>query len=211
LDNDRKAFETRLLEIIPDLRAFARFLAGDPTEADDLVQDTMVRALRAYQQFDLDTDIKAWTFTILRNQRINAFHKKRVTVEFQEDHMLAGSSRAGQEVGQELREVLAAMRKLPSAQREVITLIRAQGMTYEEAAEITGCKIGTIKSRLNRADSALRMILGPEYSDTRTRRPATRRMTVPTAWVPPAACGAGSMTAPLHVTADLDARERCLR
>ena len=69
---ERRAFEKQLLGIIPDLRAFARFLTGNPTEADDLVQDAVVRALNAYDHFDLDTNIKAWTFTILRNIRINS-------------------------------------------------------------------------------------------------------------------------------------------
>src|SRR5256885_1622164 len=73
----RRAFEKQLLNIIPDLRAFARFLAGNPAEADDLVQDTIVRALKSYEHFDLDTNIKAWTFTILRNIRINSFRKNR--------------------------------------------------------------------------------------------------------------------------------------
>ena len=74
---ERRAFEKQLMNIIPDLRAFARFLAGNVTEADDLVQDTIVRALKAYDHFDLNTNIKAWTFTILRNIRINSYRKRR--------------------------------------------------------------------------------------------------------------------------------------
>jgi RNA polymerase sigma-70 factor (ECF subfamily) len=164
---ERRAFETKLLGIIPDLRAFARFLAGNPAEADDLVQDTIVRALKAYDHFDLDTNIKAWTFTILRNIRINSYRKRRLE-ELDDATMQTMSVRPNQEDTLELKEVLRALDTLPRAQREVITLVRAGGLSYEEAAEIMGCKLGTIKSRVNRADAALREALGAEF---RPRRP----------------------------------------
>src|SRR6202789_117761 len=134
---ERRAFEKQLLNIIPDLRAFARFLAGNPTEADDLVQDTVVRALNAYDHFDLNTNIKAWTFTILRNIRINSYRKRRFE-ELDEATMATMSARANQEDSLELKEVLKALETLPAAQREVITLVRAGGLSYEEAAEIMG-------------------------------------------------------------------------
>ena len=165
---ERRAFEKQLLNIIPDLRAFARFLAGNPTEADDLVQDTVVRALKAYDHFDLNTNIKAWTFTILRNIRINSYRKRRFE-ELDEATMATMSVKANQEDSLELKEVLAALKTLPPAQREVITLVRAGGLSYEEAAEIMGCKLGTIKSRVNRADAALRAVLGGDF---RAPRPA---------------------------------------
>jgi len=165
---ERRAFEKQLLNIIPDLRAFARFLAGNPTEADDLVQDTVVRALNAYSHFDLNTNIKAWTFTILRNIRINSYRKRRFE-ELDEATMATMSVKANQEDSLELKEVLAALKTLPPAQREVITLVRAGGLSYEEAAEIMGCKLGTIKSRVNRADAALRAVLGGDF---RAPRPA---------------------------------------
>jgi RNA polymerase sigma-70 factor (ECF subfamily) len=165
---ERRAFEKQLMNIIPDLRAFARFLAGNPTEADDLVQDTVVRALKAYDHFDLSTNIKAWTFTILRNIRINSYRKRRFE-ELDEATMATMSVKANQEDSLELKEVLAALKTLPPAQREVITLVRAGGLSYEEAAEIMGCKLGTIKSRVNRADAALRAVLGGDF---RAPRPA---------------------------------------
>jgi RNA polymerase sigma-70 factor (ECF subfamily) len=167
---ERRAFEKQLLNVIPDLRAFARFLAGNPTEADDLVQDTVVRALNAYEHFDLSTNMKAWTFTILRNIRINSYRKRRFE-ELDEATMATMSARASQEDSIELKEVLKALDTLPPAQREVITLVRAGGLSYEEAAEIMGCKLGTIKSRVNRADAALRAVLGTEF---RGPRPARR-------------------------------------
>ena len=166
---ERRAFEKQLLNIIPDLRAFARFLAGNPTEADDLVQDTVVRALNAYSHFDLNTNIKAWTFTILRNIRINSYRKRRFE-ELDEATMATMSARANQEDSLELKEVLRALETLPVAQREVITLVRAGGLSYEEAAEIMGCKLGTIKSRVNRADAALRAALGTDFRGPRAVR-----------------------------------------
>jgi RNA polymerase sigma-70 factor (ECF subfamily) len=168
----RRAFEKQLLNIIPDLRAFARFLAGNPTEADDLVQDTVVRALNAYDHFDLNTNIKAWTFTILRNIRINSYRKRRFE-ELDEATMATMSARANQEDSLELKEVLRALETLPTAQREVITLVRAGGLSYEEAAEIMGCKLGTIKSRVNRADAALRAALGTDFRGPRAVRHAS--------------------------------------
>jgi RNA polymerase sigma-70 factor (ECF subfamily) len=169
---ERRAFEKQLLNIIPDLRAFARFLAGNPTEADDLVQDTVVRALNAYEHFDLNTNIKAWTFTILRNIRINSYRKRRFE-ELDEATMATMSARANQEDSLELKEVLRALETLPVAQREVITLVRAGGLSYEEAAEIMGCKLGTIKSRVNRADAALRAALGTDFRGPRAVRHST--------------------------------------
>jgi RNA polymerase sigma-70 factor (ECF subfamily) len=169
---ERRAFEKQLLGIIPDLRAFARFLSGNPTEADDLVQDTVVRALNAYDHFDLNTNIKAWTFTILRNIRINSYRKRRFE-ELDEATMQTMSARASQEDSLELKEVLAALKTLPPAQREVITLVRAGGLSYEEAAEIMGCKLGTIKSRVNRADAALREVLGADFRQARPVRALT--------------------------------------
>lgn len=168
---ERRAFEKQLLNIIPDLRAFARFLAGNPTEADDLVQDTVVRALNAYDHFDLNTNIKAWTFTILRNIRINSYRKRRFE-ELDDATMATMSAKANQEDSLELKEVLKALETLPTAQREVITLVRAGGLSYEEAAEIMGCKLGTIKSRVNRADAALRAALGADFRGPRAVRQA---------------------------------------
>jgi RNA polymerase sigma-70 factor (ECF subfamily) len=163
---ERRAFEKQLLGIIPDLRAFARFLAGNPAEADDLVQDTIVRALNAYDHFDLSTNIKAWTFTILRNIRINSYRKRRFE-ELDEATIATMAARANQEDTIELKEVLQALKTLPPAQREVITLVRAGGLSYEEAAVIMGCKLGTIKSRVNRADAALRAALGEDFRGPR--------------------------------------------
>jgi len=166
---ERRAFEKQLLGVIPDLRAFARFLAGNATEADDLVQDTLVRALNAYEHFDLSTNMRAWTFTILRNIRINSYRKRRFD-ELDDATLASLSEQPNQDDTLELKAVLRALDTLPAAHREVITLVRAGGMSYEEAAQIMGCKLGTIKSRVNRADAALRAVLGADFRVQRAPR-----------------------------------------
>ena len=160
----RGAFETQLLTIVPDMRAFARFLARNPTEADDLVQDAVIRALKSYRQFDLGTNMKAWVFTILRNTRFNDLRKRRFE-GVDEEQLVLLPSQPNQLHCVELNEVLAVLATLKPVHREVLTLIRASGLSYEEAAQVMDCKLGTIKSRLNRADVALRAALGVGYGE----------------------------------------------
>jgi RNA polymerase sigma-70 factor (ECF subfamily) len=167
---ERRAFEKQLLNVIPDLRAYARFLAKNPAEADDLVQDTIVRALKSYRNYDLSTNIKAWTFTILRNIRINAFRKPRHEALDEETEIRPVPPNQFNSL--ELKEVLRVLETLMPAHREIITLVRAGGLSYEEAAVIMNCKLGTIKSRVNRADAALRAALGADFRLPREgRRP----------------------------------------
>ena len=174
----RRAFEIRLLNILPDLRGFARFLTGNPTEADDLVQDTMVRALGAYRQFDLDTNMKAWTFTIMRNLRINGLRRKPFE-EGDPEEVKGVAQRPNQEDSVELKQVMRAMTRLSEPHRHVIALVRGAGCSYDEAAQIMNCNIGTIKSRLNRADAALRALLGPEFSNAREERISRKSPSAP--------------------------------
>jgi RNA polymerase sigma-70 factor (ECF subfamily) len=161
----RRAFEKQLLNIIPDMRAFARFLVRNHTDADDLVQDAVIRALRSYRQFDLGTNMKAWAFTILRNTRFNDLRKRRFDGDDELDLALRPTP-ANQLHRVELTEVLAVLATLKPVHREVLTLIRASGLSYEEAAQVMNCKLGTIKSRLNRADAALRDALGADFPPT---------------------------------------------
>lgn len=158
----RRAFEKQLLNIIPDMRAFAKFLSRNPTDADDLVQDAVVRALKAYRQFDLGTNMKAWAFTILRNTRINNL-RRRSFDDIDEHELALLPTPPNQLQCVELREVLAVLDTLSPAHREALILIRASGFSYEEAAQVMKCKLGTIKSRLSRADAALRDALGPDF------------------------------------------------
>ena len=156
----RRAFEKQLVNILPDLRAFACFLCNDRFEADDLVQDTVVRALRAFEQFDLNSNMRAWTFRILRNLRINGFRKVRLIPL--DDELDTRAINPSQHDSIELKEVITALSELSREHREVIALVRGQGLEYEEAAAVMGCALGTIKSRLNRADAALRKAVGDE-------------------------------------------------
>ena len=158
----RRAFEKQLLNVIPDMRAFARFLVRNHTDADDLVQDAVIRALRSYRQFDLGTNMKAWAFTILRNTRFNELRRRRFEPIDDQDQALHPTP-PNQLNCVELREVLAVLDTLSPVHREVLTLIRASGFSYEEAAQVMKCKLGTIKSRLNRADAALRAALGADF------------------------------------------------
>lgn len=160
----RRAFEKQLLNVIPHLRALARFLVRNPTDADDLVQDTIVRALRSYHQFDLRTNMKAWTFTILRNTRWNGLRRRRLEV-LNEDDVGLPPVPPSQLHSVELTEVMAILASLSPLHCEVLTLVRASGLSYEEAARVMKCKIGTIRSRLNRADRAFRNAL---TADTRS-------------------------------------------
>jgi len=166
----RRAFEKQLLNIIPDMRAFACFLTRNSTEADDLVQDAVVRALKSYRQFVLGTNLKAWMFTILRNTRTNNLRNHRFEVPMDEE-VESRPSLPNQLHSVELREVLAVLGTLSPAHREVLTLVRATGLSYDEAAQVMRCKLGTIKSRLSRADAALRDALGMNLRVKSASRP----------------------------------------
>ena len=155
----RAAFERQLVDVLPKLRAFAWKLTRNDAEADDLVQETAAKALRAYRGFQLGTNMQAWTFTILRNHRINGFRSQAAHMEeLTETVVLRAAVKGNQQDSLELSETFAAMERLKSAHREVLTLVRVLGHDYDQAAKLMACPIGTIKSRINRADAALRAI-----------------------------------------------------
>ena len=144
--------DASIVELLPALRAFARTFYKDPTDADDLVQDTLLKALKSFDSFVPNTRLKSWMFTIMRNTfytRIKVYAREapgaadcvaaRVAVE------------ASQEWSIRSREVQDAINRLPPHHREVLVLIGILGVSYEETAEICGCAMGTVKSRLNRA------------------------------------------------------------
>ena len=150
------SFRGGLLAAVPSLRAFAISLTGDGVRADDLVQDTLVRALSRQHLFQPDTNLGAWLFTILRNRFHSDYRKRRREVEDPEG-VRAGrvAVRPEQESRLEFRDLWAALMRLPSDQREALLLVGAQGVTYEEAAVICGVAIGTVKSRVFRARARL--------------------------------------------------------
>ena len=145
-----------LLAAVPSLRAFAISLSGQVDRADDLVQDTLLRALSNLDRFERGTNLNAWLFTILRNLFHSEYRKRRREVE-DPDGSYAGRLKAQPEQGSrlDLEDFRGALGKLPHDQREALLLVGASGFSYEEAAGICGVAVGTIKSRVSRARSHL--------------------------------------------------------
>jgi RNA polymerase sigma-70 factor (ECF subfamily) len=157
---DDEAFKDGLVALIPHLRAFARTLTGDPTAADDLAQDAMVKAWDARNSFKLGTNMKAWTFMILRNQfysdKRRSWRQTQLDQEAAERTLVAVDDPSAPLALDELRR---ALNTLPDEQREALVLVGAGGFAYEEAAAICGCAVGTVKSRVSRARRALQAAL----------------------------------------------------
>ena len=152
-----------LLQSIPSMRAFAMSLTGNVDQADDLVQEAMVRGLGHIQQFQPGTNLEAWLFTILRNQFHTAFRKRRREVEDPDGGIAARLAVPPEQDGHlDVEDLKAALAQLPIDQREALLLVGAQGFSHEETAEICGARIGTIKSRINRARTRLVELLGIE-------------------------------------------------
>ena len=155
-----KIFQRELVTLIPHLRAFARTLTGDATQADDLAQDAMIKAWDARNSFQLGTNMKAWTFMILRNQfysdKRRSWRSTQLDQEAAERTLVAVDD---PEAPVALDELRLAMGMLPDEQREALILVGAGGFAYEEAADICGCAVGTVKSRVSRARKALQGIL----------------------------------------------------
>ncbi|HXU99078.1 MAG TPA: sigma-70 family RNA polymerase sigma factor [Caulobacteraceae bacterium] len=153
-------FKRGLLPLIPQLRAFARTLAGDPTAADDLAQDALMKAWDARASFEIGTNMKAWTFMILRNQfyseKRRSWRQAQLDQETAERTLIAVDDPLAPLSLDELRQGLGM---LPAEQREALILVGAGGFAYEEAAAICGCAVGTVKSRVSRARRALQSIL----------------------------------------------------
>jgi len=155
-----------VLNAIPSLRAFAISLCGNVDRADDLVQETMLRALANINSFQPGTNMSAWLFTILRNHFRSEYRKRRREVE-DSDGSYAESlkSHPEQQGHVEFGEFREALAKLPPDQREALILVGASGFSYEEAANICGCAVGTIKSRVNRARTRLAELMSIDTVD----------------------------------------------
>jgi RNA polymerase sigma-70 factor, ECF subfamily len=165
-------FKTELLGLVPFLRAFARSLTGNYESADDLVQETMVKAWQSRDSFQLGTNLKAWLFTILRNQfysdRRRAWRQAPWDQEAAE--RMPGTSQ-DQNWAADLSDMTRALRLLPDEQREALILVGAGGFSYMDAAEIVKCNVGTVKSRVARARKALLAILERQDSLSTRERP----------------------------------------
>jgi RNA polymerase sigma-70 factor (ECF subfamily) len=153
-------FRQDLVSHLPHLRAVARTLTGHRDRADDLVNDTILKALSAEAQFQPGTHLKAWLMTILRNHYINGLRRSRIEVEtVAEIPESILPSQPNQEHVVEVNEVASALQQMSLEHREILVLVSAAGLSYEEAAEVCGCAVGTIKSRLNRARAELKRVL----------------------------------------------------
>lgn len=149
-------FKRELEAVIPHLRAFARGLCGRPDMADDLVQEALLKAWAAQERFEPGTSMRAWTFVILRNAYLTDMRRNRFRGEYDEsvaERILTAP--ASQEEPIHLSDLHRALLTLPPERREALLLVGAGGFSYEEAANICGCAIGTIKSRVGRARVAL--------------------------------------------------------
>jgi RNA polymerase sigma-70 factor, ECF subfamily len=174
-----------MLAAVPSLRAFAISLCGNVDRADDLVQEALLRALANLSSFEPGTNMSAWLFTILRNLFRSEYRKRRREVEDVDGSYADQLTSLPEQTGRlELAEFREALNLLPPEQRESLILVGATGFSYEEAAQICGCAVGTIKSRVNRARRRLAEILsiddtsdfGPDHA-TRAAcdLPTTRR------------------------------------
>ena len=155
-------FRADLLSVTPNLRAFALSLVGD--RADDLVQDTILRALQKQDRFEPGTNLQAWVFTLMRNLFYSEYRKRKREVEDVNDLFAAKLSTLPEQPGRvEFAELRCALAQLSDEQREAVLLIGAEGFSYEEVAVICGVAVGTIKSRVNRARKRLAELLGHEH------------------------------------------------
>ncbi|MFL6818741.1 MAG: sigma-70 family RNA polymerase sigma factor [Bradyrhizobium sp.] len=155
-----------ILASVPSLRAFAISLSGNGDRADDLVQETLLRALANIDSFQPGSNLPAWLFTILRNLFRSDYRKRRREVEDAEgSYAKTLKTQPAQNAHLEFEEFRAALDKLPQDQREALILVGASGFSYEDAAAICGCAVGTIKSRVNRARSKLSALLYVEGTE----------------------------------------------
>jgi RNA polymerase sigma-70 factor (ECF subfamily) len=160
------AIRDQMLAAVPSLRAFAISLGGNVDRADDLVQETLLRALANIDSFQPGTNMAAWLFTILRNLFRSEYRKRRREVEDADGNYVESlKTQPEQTSHMEFLEFQKALAKLPDDQREALILVGASGFSYEEAAAICACAVGTIKSRVNRARGRLALLLAIEKPD----------------------------------------------
>jgi RNA polymerase sigma-70 factor (ECF subfamily) len=159
---------------IPRLRRYARALLRNQDSADDLVQDTLLRALAKIHLWEPGTDLRAWLFTLMHNQYVNLVRRAvREGSVSSIDAALELGCAPTQQDSLKLRDLRSALERLPDEQRMVVLLIGLEGMRYEEVADILDVPVGTIRSRLSRAREALRDMMGEQDrrpQDGRTRR-----------------------------------------
>lgn len=155
------SFRDQLVEAIPMLRGFARSISGNADRADDLVQETLAKAIANRDKYKMGTNLHAWLVTILRNQYYSEGRRRwREVSDAEGTHAARLVDMPSHAARMELREFMAALQVLAPDQREALVLVGASGLSYEEAAEVLGTRVGTVKSRVSRARARLEVLLG---------------------------------------------------
>ncbi len=159
-------FHRDIAAVLPDLRGFARFLTRDAAAADDLVQDTLVRALAARQQFQQGTNLKAWIFTIQRNAFYEQTRRRQRETRLLNESLSnsAGASSPDASLRGDVSDLERVLFTLPPLLREALVLVGAQELSYEQAADVCGVPVGTMKARVSRARTQLAQVLGAAYA-----------------------------------------------
>jgi RNA polymerase sigma-70 factor, ECF subfamily len=172
-----KALEDELVVYLPNLRAFAMSLCGSSDRADDLVQETLLRAWKHLDSFEEGTNLRAWLFTILRNAFLSDLRASRkrdtISLDSEPEYALGLKVLPEQPGHLDAMDMQWALTQLQPEQRAAIILVGAEGFTYEEVSHICGCKIGTVKSRVNRARNRLLQLLSADPAEViETTHPA---------------------------------------
>jgi RNA polymerase sigma-70 factor (ECF subfamily) len=155
-----KVIEAELIALLPTARRFAFFLAGSSGRAEDVLQDTMIRAWENAHRFQAGTNLKAWVFTILRNVHYSELRKSHRPVHsFGYVNAFEPAVPPNQDANLEFGEFDRIFRRLSNTQRQALFLVGANGLSYEESARMCGCPVGTMKSRVSRGRSELRRAL----------------------------------------------------
>lgn len=167
MEDPKDGVRAEIVALLPALRAFAFSLTSQRADADDLVQDTLMRAIRSIHQFTPGTRLKSWLFTIMRNSHRSShiIHRRENTANY-EALVATLQSKAEQEGVADLADLRSLLSVLPPEQQEVLVLVGGLGFSYEEAAEVIGCAVGTIKSRLCRGRERLEQMMLTLPSET---------------------------------------------
>lgn len=149
------ALRSALAELLPELRAFAQFLAGNKAEADDLVQEALARTLHSLDKIAGVPDVRPWSFAVLRNTFHEQLRARRREEARLKQSLVIEAAPAAQEITSEVQDLAQQLRTLTPLLREALILVGAQGLSYDEASRICGVPAGTVKARVSRARQQL--------------------------------------------------------
>jgi RNA polymerase sigma-70 factor (ECF subfamily) len=173
-------FDVDLKSILPRLRVYAMSLTRDMDRADDLVQQTALKALAGRNSFRTGTNFAGWMFRIQRNEFISELRRARPTVNLDDPVAQTKSHAPLQETGLIMREFMAAFRQLPDPRRQALLFATVDGQPYDQIAKRTGVTVGAVKSRIRRGREMLKQLLDPQAAPQRSVHPKhTSRRTIP--------------------------------